>query len=231
MPNQNNKPAKPVRSSLSKPLRSEKPGALIKHLQQVSTKQVVETRWQRQNFEQHLVVLGRKIKEYQDSDLQDKDIICQGLRVERGKVIQDLENLPAYYTLREIKVFDEDGLIQDIMELLLWLDEQLSLNNKMSTAQITNCAYMVAEEFAGICLEEVGIALKQGLNGHFGEIYRLDTNVILNWLRKYRKEKAELIREMNESQHASTKPDSQEERNSRKAEPEKIDPTEFFSNK
>lgn len=189
---------------------------------------MVEARWHKRDLEEHLRILDRKQKQYEESDLADKAEIIQGLSSERGHVLAKIHELPAYYTIRELKEQDEDTLVQDLMELLLWLDEQVSINNKMTQQQVVNCAYMVAEEFAGMCLEEIGIALKQGLNGHFGEIYRLDTNVILNWLRKYHKEKAELIREMNESQHASSKEDSTAERNGGPVQPDKIDPASYF---
>lgn len=212
---QKNKPAKPERSSLSVSLKSEEPGALIKHLQKLSPKRVIDVQHRKRDLQDQLTILDKKEKEYANSELADKDRILNGIAHERQQIQATLQELPAYYKLHTLKQQDEDTLIQDIMELLLWTDEQLSLNNKMSEKQVVNCAYMVAEEFTGMYLEDIGIALKQGISGHFGELYRIDTNTVLNWLRKYRKEKADLIKEQNESRHASSKGDALADRNSK----------------
>lgn len=223
-----NKPAKPVSSSLSSSLKSERPGALIKHLQQLSTQQIIKAQDQKRLLGEQLESLQRKRKEYEQSDLAQRDLILKGIDQELNDCFQAYHSLEVYQPMHSLKQQDEDNLVQDLMELLIWLDEQVSLNNKMSTQQITNCAYMIVESFAGMTLEEVGLCFKQALQGQYGELYRLDTNTVLRWLRKYQQEKAELIRERNEQNHASAKADPTEERMHGPATPDKVDPTSYF---
>jgi len=208
-------------------LQEEGKGSIIKFVQDFSVQKALHHREEKRELQETLEANRRKYLHYKKHRAPYAIYIMQELKRESERIKAQLANLPDYKQMR-----DDEEVAKDVMELILWVTEQLNINKNMSAEQVASCAHMIIEEFPSLYLEELALILKNALAGKYGEIYdRIDTNIMLKWIRAYQKEKSELGKERNESQHASTKPDAQEDRNSRKAEPEKIDPTEFFSNK
>lgn len=77
--------------------------------------------------------------------------------------------------------------------VVLLLEEVVSFFNASNTMEDTQVAFttdMIIEEYPYFKVDDMKLALRNGMKGKYGEIYnRLDGSVIMGWLRKYNMER------------------------------------------
>lgn len=77
--------------------------------------------------------------------------------------------------------------------VVLLLEEVVSFFNASNTMEDTQVAFttdMIIEEYPYFKVDDMKLALRNGMKGKYGEIYnRLDGSVIMGWLRQYNRER------------------------------------------
>lgn len=83
----------------------------------------------------------------------------------------------------------EIGEVRTRAVVVLLLDEVVSFFNASNTMEDTQVAFttdMIIEEYPYFKIDDLKLALRNGMKGKYGEIYnRLDGSVVMAWLRKY----------------------------------------------
>lgn len=70
---------------------------------------------------------------------------------------------------------------------MLNLNDQLTLREN----QIPDIAIMLLEEYSHDSLEDIVLALRNGVLGNYGKIFRFDVAVVFEWMRLFLSDKAE----------------------------------------
>lgn len=103
------------------------------------------------------------------------------IKVERSLTIEKCVSAPLLINQKSI----ENELIKSIYLIILRFNELVNVGRKMNEDQMIALASDLFERFSGESLEDIMLFFKMARNGEFGDIYRLDTIVILSWVQKY----------------------------------------------
>lgn len=97
-----------------------------------------------------------------------------------------LAETPRLPMLSMLQKENEEKLLDALQLIIIQLVKNNFTTERMNPDQIYDCALRIMTEFKGLTLEDVALCLNMAQNGAYGTIYnRIDTGVILDWLRKY----------------------------------------------
>ncbi|KQT17405.1 hypothetical protein ASG31_08315 [Chryseobacterium sp. Leaf404] len=85
----------------------------------------------------------------------------------------------------------ENELIKSIFLIIRRFNDLVNVSRKLNEDQMIALAADFYERFSGESLEDVMLFFKMARNGDFGDIYRLDSIVILAWVPQYLEKKIE----------------------------------------
>ena len=77
----------------------------------------------------------------------------------------------------------------------------------MNANQILATSEMILENYGYLKIDDFKLCFSWAKRGFFGQVYRIDGNVILSWIEQYADERAKTGSEMNFAQHESLKMD------------------------
>lgn len=89
-------------------------------------------------------------------------------------------------------MYKEFGEVKVIAYIKLWiadLVEFLNVGQNMTKTQIEATAKIIYSEFHYLNIADINLIFKRGKMGDYGQIYRLDGQVILSWFREYNNER------------------------------------------
>jgi len=99
--------------------------------------------------------------------------------VSKEKSIYDLINI-LDYPIASIKEF----ILQELIFLNAAMSEKLQLTNEMLKMLVT----IIIDNFDTITPGGLRKAIRQGISGQYGQIYQMNVNTVLSWIRKYQEE-------------------------------------------
>lgn len=141
-----------------------------------------------------LTLIDKDLKEYDHEIDELKQEAPDNLRTRRNN---DLENL-----------------VDDIMLLISWLIDNTNVSKSLTAGQIKTTAEMIVEDYGILTTEDIALVFRRAVSGQMGDIYRLDPQVIMKWIRDYKSEVVELGIERNCRKHLSIKGSVHDERSS-----------------
>ncbi len=95
-------------------------------------------------------------------------------------------------TLATIKKYRGDIILNSVItKLLHWLADGLNVGQHLNDTQIEVLCELIYEEFYFFTIADIKLVFKKGLKGEYGPLYnRLDTQIVMEWLSEYQKERA-----------------------------------------
>lgn len=116
---------------------------------------------------------------------------------------ENLKKMLAEYECPQLISASEnnDDLIADISTLLLDLDDAFNFNNDLSTEQIEQLAWGIADRFGSLTLEDIALCFSNAKQGKYGEVFRLDVAVVYGFINKYKKDRQVLISDYHQNKH------------------------------
>lgn len=89
--------------------------------------------------------------------------------------------------IAELRRQNEEELIDTLQLLIIEVAEFYHTSERMTKNQVFETAYLILNQFAGLTIEDVALALHKAKGGEYGIVYnRIDGAVILDWLHKYK---------------------------------------------
>lgn len=90
-------------------------------------------------------------------------------------------------TLQQLGHDDEKETVDNLILLLVWAGGQLNVTEPLSDEQYESCALTLLVKYKMLRLEDIAIALRQGVTGEYGRVTnRVDVSVICGWVNAYR---------------------------------------------
>lgn len=108
-------------------------------------------------------------------------------KIERSLTIEKCVSAPLLINQKA----NENELIKSIYVIILRFNELVNVGRKMNEDQMITLASDLFERFGTESLEDIMLFFKMARNGEFGDLYRLDSIVILSWVPKYLEMKIE----------------------------------------
>jgi hypothetical protein len=88
--------------------------------------------------------------------------------------------------LGELMKTEEEDILKTLQLMIIELIKYFHTTEKMKEGQIYEAAFFIANQYAGLTLEDVALAFYQAKGGEFGTVFnRVDGPVVMDWLKKY----------------------------------------------
>lgn len=113
------------------------------------------------------------------------------IKVERSLTIEKCVTAPLLINQKA----NETELIKSIFLIIRRFNELVNVGRKFSEDQMISLASDLYERFSSDSLEDVMLFFKMARSGEFGDIYRLDSIVVLSWVQKYLEMKSDAFHE------------------------------------
>jgi len=113
------------------------------------------------------------------------------IHVERSLTIEKCVSAPLLINQKA----SEKELIKSIFLIIKRFNDLVNVGKKLNEDQMIALAADLFERFGGESLEDIMLFFKMARNGEFGDLYRLDSIVILSWVNKYLDKKTEAFHE------------------------------------
>jgi hypothetical protein len=82
-----------------------------------------------------------------------------------------------------------------------------NVSNTMNGDQVLTTAEMILDNYGYLKIDDFKLCFNRAKRGLFGQVYRMDGNVILSWIETYISDRIDTVGEMNYAQHVSIKAD------------------------
>lgn len=109
------------------------------------------------------------------------------IQLERSLTIEKCVTAPLLVNQKS----SENELIKSIFLIVKRFNDLVNVGKKMNEDQMIALSADLFEKFGSESLEDIMLFFKMARNGEFGDIYRLDSVVILAWIPKYMDKKIE----------------------------------------
>lgn len=113
------------------------------------------------------------------------------IHVERSLTIEKCVSAPLLINQKA----NEKELIKSIFLIVKRFNDLVNVSKKLNEDQMIALSADLFERFGGESLEDIMLFFKMARNGEFGDLYRLDSIVILSWVNKYLDRKTEAFHE------------------------------------
>jgi hypothetical protein len=80
-----------------------------------------------------------------------------------------------------------------------------NVSNTMNANQVMNTIEIILDNYGYLKIDDFKLCFNQAKRGHFGQVYRMDGNIILSWIETYINDRMNAAEEINYAQHASMK--------------------------
>jgi hypothetical protein len=91
-----------------------------------------------------------------------------------------------------------------VMVLILTdLVDFFNVGNSMNANQVINTAEMILDAYGYLKIDDFKLCFNQAKRGDYGQVYRMDGNVILSWIRQYVNDRMNAADETSYAQHVS----------------------------
>jgi hypothetical protein len=113
------------------------------------------------------------------------------INVERSLTIEKCVSAPLLINQKA----SEKELIKSIFLIVKRFNDLVNVGKKLNEDQMIALSADLFERFGGESLEDIMLFFKMARSGEFGDLYRLDSIVILSWVNKYLDKKTEAFHE------------------------------------
>lgn len=127
--------------------------------------------------------------------------------------------IPTRPTLRQAHNQDPQRIADDLTLLFCWVNDQVNVTAGITEIQMESAAQLIIETYPWLRLEDVAIAMRNGITGRYTHIFnRIDPALLLSWIGQYAEELIDMRLEKAYARHANTKEDPTAERGSVKVD-------------
>lgn len=96
--------------------------------------------------------------------------------------------------------------VRAVMVLILSdIIDFFNVSNSMNANQITNTIEIILDNYGYLKIDDFKLCFDLAKRGIYGQIYRMDGNVILSWIESYINDRMNTADEINYANHASMK--------------------------
>lgn len=113
------------------------------------------------------------------------------VKIERSLTIEKCVSAPLLINQKS----NESELIKSVFMIVKRFNDLVNVSKKMNEDQMIALSSDLFERFGGESLDDILLFFKMARNGEFGDLYRLDSIVILSWVPKYLNKKIEAFHE------------------------------------
>lgn len=113
------------------------------------------------------------------------------VKIERSLTIEKCVSAPLLINQKS----NESELIKSVFMIVKRFNDLVNVSKKMNEDQMIALSSDLFERFGGESLDDILLFFKMARNGEFGDLYRLDSIVILSWVPKYLDKKIEAFHE------------------------------------
>lgn len=113
------------------------------------------------------------------------------VKIERSLTMEKCVSAPLLINQKS----SESELIKSIFIIVKRFNDLVNVSKKMNEDQMIALSSDLFERFGGESLDDILLFFKMARNGEFGDLYRLDSIVILSWVPKYLDKKIEAFHE------------------------------------
>jgi hypothetical protein len=103
------------------------------------------------------------------------------------------------------RTIGEDKAKSALVLILNDVIDFFNVSNSMNANQILTTAEMALDNYGWLKIDDFKLCFSQAKRGFFGQIYRMDGNVILSWIESYIKDRINFAEEKSYSEHLSIK--------------------------
>jgi hypothetical protein len=113
----------------------------------------------------------------------------------------ELESLPVYPTLRECG----DDVLRDLVLMVHWVGTQINVGKELSAEQVATIADSIYDVYGHLRVEDVANCFRHAVILAAGPVQRLDTQVVMSWLRHYEEQRQQRALMRHELLHSKSK--------------------------
>jgi len=106
-----------------------------------------------------------------------------------------------------MRVAGEENARAVMVLILTDLIDFFNVSNSMNANQIMNTIEIILNNYGYLKIDDFKFCFNQAKRGIFGQIYRMDGNIILSWIQQYINDRMNAADEINYARHASIKAD------------------------
>lgn len=178
-----NKLVKQQQQTLEIALRGEGNTELSKVIAGLLSRSELEHKVRRaEDINSNLVELRASYKKAKEREDNDSLEIIKG---KAAKLNGELVKLEIPKSIRELRVEDEDRLIDNLILLMCWLNDMVNVEG-LSSDQMQLVAFDISESCGALFLEDIMLCLKAAVRGKYGKMYnKVDASDVLSWVAKY----------------------------------------------
>jgi hypothetical protein len=103
------------------------------------------------------------------------------------------------------RTIGEDKAKSVLVLILNDLIDFFNVSNSMNANQILTTAEMILDNYAWLKIDDFKLCFSQAKRGLFGQVYRMDGNVILSWIESYINGRINFAEEKSYAEHLSIK--------------------------
>ncbi|HMN89785.1 MAG TPA: hypothetical protein PKD70_11200 [Saprospiraceae bacterium] len=199
------KKQKPQLQPLRQALYADAPVLITKAISRINLDKLEQQQEQRNRLENEIEYWRHRYRKEMRKPLgqrSDLDFI-----IRKGSELSNfLKALPQLPQLRALAEEDEQGVVDELQLLIIWLLDNLNISNSLTTNQIEGIAVLILEEYGAMRLEDVALVMRNAIKGAYGVIYnRLDAAIVLDWLNKHNANLQECRAQVQLNNHLRTK--------------------------
>lgn len=105
---------------------------------------------------------------------------------------------------KQLEKKSKDQVLARIEMMLAELNEYFNVGKPMTKYQIQTTAKDIYSECYYMKFEEIELIFRDGRKGLYGELYRLDGQVIIGWCRKYQETRFEHVQQLRMNERSKT---------------------------
>lgn len=99
----------------------------------------------------------------------------------------------------------EDKATSVLVLILNDVIDFFNVSNSMNANQILTTAEMILDNYSWLKIDDFKLCFSQAKRGLFGQVYRMDGNLILSWIESYIKDRINFADEKSYAEHLSIK--------------------------
>lgn len=184
------------------------PSLNTRAIMETNTKQYEDVMAKERALQLELETTRNKYKWWKDLFLsQEKQAELLGNIEKKGKLIkEEIALLPSFPTLKELDTENPQEILDTIILMVSWVDENFNVSTDMTESQMEMVAQTIIVKHGSFRLEDVTKCFSNAIRGLYGKNFnRLDPPVVLGWIQQYETDRQQAHIEQQERMHLSTR--------------------------
>jgi hypothetical protein len=123
----------------------------------------------------------------------------------KPKTFNDVFDSPVCFLSKFREEIGEEKAISVLILILNDAIDFFNVSNSMNANQILTTAEMILDHYGWLKIDDFKLCFNMAKRGIYGQIYRIDGNIILSWIESYINDRINKADELSYAQHASMK--------------------------